>query len=165
MSLLLVSPCRKARLTPGQPASTCSTFCPAGTVRAAVAVQSPELASAAVAVCARAAPAEQTSAATDSNRTTGIHRLPIYAASAAALPQHNYQSFFVEDGTLGPAPRCAIPRAVRRAKGAERLDLLRPLSRVPGVCRYSRETSAAPRRSSLLPTSISPAPPPSPASS
>src|SRR5258708_6518505 len=160
MSLLLVCPCRNARLTPGQPASSCNTFCPGGTVRAAVAVQSLP----AVSVCARAAPAEQTSAATDSSRTPDNPRLRIFATSADALPQDDCPCFSVEHGTLGPATSMRNPVRRTPRDGRTTLDLPQPLSRVPDLCMSSRETSAVPRPCPLPPPATSPALPPAPAS-
>src|SRR5258708_34648594 len=161
MALLRGCPCRNAGLTPGQPASSCNTFCPGGTVRAAVAVQSLP----AVSVCARAAPAEQTSAATDSSRPPDNPRLPIFATSADALPQDDCPCFSVEPEPLGPSTSMRKPVRRTPRDGRTTLDLPQPLSRVPDLCMSSRETSAVPRRCSLSPTSISPALPPSPASS
>ena len=87
---------------PGQPASSCHTFCPGGIVRAAVALQSRS-------VCARAAPAEQTKAATVSSRTPANPRLPIYADLRGRLARRTIANASRKDRTLRPLPSMRNP--------------------------------------------------------
>src|SRR5258706_9770294 len=91
-SLRSFTPCKKVKLTPGQPASACSTLLPEPTVRPAVALQDVSPAGVMVpavprycwSTFARAAPAARTSTAAAHHAMVRLNPPPLQQVGGAA---------------------------------------------------------------------------------